>query len=60
MARILYLHQHFSTPAGATATRSHAQARALAQAGHAVTLACGQWQGAVTGLTGPFRRGARL
>lgn len=59
MARILYLHQHFSTPAGATATRSHAQARALAQAGHAVTIACGQWQGAVTGLEGPFRRGAR-
>ncbi len=59
MSRILYLHQHFSTPAGATATRSHAFARALAQAGHAVTLACGQWQGAVTGLSGPFRRGAR-
>lgn len=59
MARILYLHQHFSTPAGATATRSHAFARALAQQGHAVTLACGQWQGAETGLTGPFRRGHR-
>lgn len=59
MARILYLHQHFSTPAGATATRSHAFARALGQAGHAVTLACGQWQGAVTGLAGPFRRGSR-
>jgi glycosyltransferase involved in cell wall biosynthesis len=59
LARILYLHQHFSTPAGATATRSHAFARALAQAGHAVTLACGQWQGAVTGLGGAFRRGER-
>ncbi|MEI6161510.1 MAG: glycosyltransferase family 4 protein [Roseococcus sp.] len=59
MARILYLHQHFSTPAGATGTRSHAFARALAQRGHAVTLACGQWQGAVTGLEGPFRRGRR-
>ena len=59
MARILYLHQHFSTPEGATGTRSHAMARALVQRGHAVTLACGQWQGAVTGLDGPFRRGAR-
>jgi len=59
LARILYLHQHFSTPAGATATRSHAQARALVQAGHAVTLACGQWQGAVTGLAAPFARGRR-
>lgn len=59
MARLLYLHQHFSTPAGAAGTRSHALARALAQAGHEVTLATGQWQGAVTGLEGPFRRGAR-
>ncbi|MBY0336576.1 MAG: glycosyltransferase family 4 protein [Acetobacteraceae bacterium] len=57
--RVLYLHQHFSTPAGSTATRAHAQALALARAGHAVTLACGQWHGAVTGLGGPFRRGAR-
>ena len=29
------------------------------QAGHQVTLACGQWQGAVTGLAGPFRHGQR-
>ncbi|MCX8134429.1 MAG: glycosyltransferase family 4 protein [Roseococcus sp.] len=59
MARLLYLHQHFSTPAGAAGTRSFALARALAQAGHRVTLATGQWQGAVTGIEGPFRRGAR-
>ncbi len=57
--RILYLHQHFSTPAGATGTRSHAMARALVARGHAVTLACGQYAGAVTGLAGPFRRGGR-
>jgi glycosyltransferase involved in cell wall biosynthesis len=57
--RILYLHQHFSTPDGTTATRSHAQARALAQRGHAVTLACGRWRGAETGLDTPFRRGRR-
>ena len=57
--RILYLHQHFSTPAGATGTRSYAMARALAARGHAVTLACGQYAGAVTGLGGPFRRGRR-
>lgn len=59
MARILYLHQHFSTPEGSTGTRSHAFARALAQHGHAVTVATGQWQGAVTGLEGAFRRGSR-
>lgn len=57
--RILYLHQHFSTPEGATGTRSFALARALAARGHAVTLACGQYAGATTGLSGPFRRGRR-
>lgn len=59
MARLLYLHQHFSTPAGSTATRSHAQARALVRAGHAVTLATGRFEGAVTGLDTPLRRGRR-
>jgi glycosyltransferase involved in cell wall biosynthesis len=59
VARLLYLHQHFSTPAGAAGTRSHALARALVRRGHAVTLATGQWQGAVTGLSGAFRRGRR-
>ena len=34
-------------------------AQALAARGHAVTLACGQYAGAVTGLDGPFRRGRR-
>lgn len=57
--RILYLHQHYSTPAGATATRSHALARALAARGHRVTIACGAMAGAATGLDGAFRRGRR-
>jgi glycosyltransferase involved in cell wall biosynthesis len=56
---ILYLHQHFSTPEGATATRSFAFARALAARGHRVTLATGRYQGAETGLTGVFRNGRR-
>jgi glycosyltransferase involved in cell wall biosynthesis len=56
---ILYVHQHFSTPAGSTATRSFAFARALAARGHRVTLATGRYQGAETGLSGPFRRGQR-
>jgi len=34
-------------------------AAALAAAGHDVTLACGRYQGAATGLEGRFRRGAR-
>ncbi|SDD76976.1 glycosyltransferase family 4 protein [Belnapia rosea] len=57
--RILYLHQHFSTPGGATATRSFAMARALAARGHAVTVACGGYEGAETGLAGPFQAGRR-
>ncbi|WP_343895555.1 glycosyltransferase family 4 protein [Craurococcus roseus] len=56
---VLYLHQHFSTPAGATGTRSFAMARALAARGHAVTVACGRYAGAETGLDGPFRSGRR-
>lgn len=57
--RVLYLHEHFSRPEGSTATRSYLHACALAEAGHEVTLACGRYQGAATGLSGPFRRGAR-
>ncbi len=57
--RILYLHQHFSTPAGATATRSFALAAALAARGHRVTLACGRYAGSDTGLAGPWRDGRR-
>ena len=57
--RILYLHQHHSGPSGSTATRSHAFAEALAAAGHEVTIACGRYAGARTGLSGPFRRGRR-
>lgn len=57
--RVLYLQQHHSGPDGSTATRSHAFAEALAAAGHEVTVACGRYAGAATGLDGPFRRGRR-
>jgi len=56
---ILYLHQHFSTPNGSTATRSFAFARALVARGHRVTLATGRYQGAETELAGAFRKGRR-
>lgn len=56
---ILYLHQHFSTPEGSTATRSFAFARTLAARGHRVTLATGRYQGAETGLSGAFQKGRR-
>jgi glycosyltransferase involved in cell wall biosynthesis len=56
---VLYLHQHHSAPGGATASRSWAMATALARAGHDVTLACGRYDGAATGLEGAFEGGLR-
>lgn len=40
--RILYFHQHFSTPDGTGGTRSYELARALVARGHAVTMVCGK------------------
>jgi glycosyltransferase involved in cell wall biosynthesis len=39
--RILYFHQHFSTPKGSGGTRSYELARRLIQRGHTVTMVCG-------------------
>ncbi len=49
---VLYFHQHFSTPAGATDTRSYDMARRLITRGHSVTMVCGSGQVASNGLTG--------
>lgn len=38
---ILYIHQHFSTPNGATGTRSYELSQVLLERGHQVTLICG-------------------
>lgn len=40
--RILYFHQHFTTPDGTGGTRSYEFARALVARGHQVTMVCGQ------------------
>lgn len=40
---ILYIHQHFATPKGSTATRSYEFARRWVKAGHKVTLITGRW-----------------
>ena len=56
---ILYFHQHFSTRSGSTGTRSYSMARALLARGHQVTMVCGSYRGADTGLSGPIKRGAR-
>lgn len=40
---VAYIHQHFSTRQGATGTRSYEMAQRLLQAGHRVTMICGQY-----------------
>ncbi|GAA5111751.1 glycosyltransferase family 4 protein [Alloalcanivorax gelatiniphagus] len=57
--KVLYFHQHFSTPGGSAGTRSYEMARRLVEAGHQVTMVCGSYHGGQTGLDGPFRRGRR-
>lgn len=57
--KILYVHQHFSTPQGAVGTRSYELARRMVEAGHEVTVVCGSFANAQTGLVGPFHRGKR-
>jgi glycosyltransferase involved in cell wall biosynthesis len=47
---VLYFHQHFSTPEGATGTRSYEMARRLIERGHRVTMVCGSYGLAKTGL----------
>lgn len=57
--RVLYFHQHFTTPKGAWGIRSYAMARRLIEEGHQVTMVCGSPERANTGLTGPYRNGMR-
>ena len=54
--RILYFHQHFTTPAGSSGTRSYEFARALVARGHDVTMVCGQGAGGGFGLPRDERR----
>ena len=57
--KLLYFHQHFSTPKGATGTRSYEMARRLIENGHQVTMVCGSYGGGETGLEQPFNDGRR-
>ena len=50
--RVLYFHQHFATPQGASGTRSYEFARALVSRGHQVTVVCGAHQ--LNGLKLPY------
>lgn len=57
--KILYFHQHFSTPKGAAGIRSYAMAQALIRNGHQVTMVCGSFGAGETGLSGNFEKGVR-
>ncbi|WP_066801057.1 glycosyltransferase family 4 protein [Sphingomonas soli] len=57
--RVLYFHQHFSTPKGSTGLRSFEMAQNLLRRGHAVTMVCGSYGLGQTGLDGPFVKGRR-
>lgn len=57
--RVIYFHQHFSTPKGSAGIRSYEMARRLVHHGHHVTMVCGSYGGGETGLTAPFVKGRR-
>jgi glycosyltransferase involved in cell wall biosynthesis len=55
--KILYFHQHFGTPQGATGTRSYEFSKALISAGHRVTMVCGEYQHVTLDLPFDARQG---
>jgi glycosyltransferase involved in cell wall biosynthesis len=57
--RVLYFHQHFSTPKGSAGIRSYEMARRLVSRGHQVIMVCGSYGGGETGLSKPFAQGRR-
>lgn len=57
--KVIYFHQHFSTPKGSAGIRSYEMARRLLARGHQVTMVCGSYGGGETGLSQPFVRGRR-
>ena len=57
--RVLYCHQHFSTPQGTTGIRSYEMARKLISLGHQVTMVCGSYDAGKTGLHNQFIGGKR-
>lgn len=56
---VLYFHQHFSTPLGSAGIRSYEMAKKLVERGHKVTMVCGSYGGANTGLESQFLKGKR-
>lgn len=57
--KVIYFHQHFSTPKGSVVIRSYEMARRLLARSHQVTMVCGSYGGGETGLKQPFVGGKR-
>jgi glycosyltransferase involved in cell wall biosynthesis len=57
--KVIYFHQHFSTPKGSAGIRSYEMSRRLLARGHQVTMVCGSYGGGETGLTQAFKGGRR-
>lgn len=57
--RILYLHQHFTTPKGSGGIRSYEMAQRCLKEGVKVTMVCGSHSGGNSGLNTPYRWGKR-
>jgi glycosyltransferase involved in cell wall biosynthesis len=57
--KALYITQHFNIPTGSAGIRSYKMAKALVEHGHEVTIVCGSYDGAKTGLDGEFVNGKR-
>ena len=57
--KVLYFHQHFSTPHGPGGIRSYGMARCLVERGHNVIMVCGNHLLSDTGLDGRYVNGQR-
>lgn len=57
--KVLYFHQHFSTPNGSAGIRSYEMANRLKSHGYDVTMVCGSYDGGNTGLHSSFEKGRR-
>ena len=57
--KVLYFHQHFSSPDGSTGIRSYGMSRCLIDNGHEVLMVCGSYLGSNTGLKEAFVNGQR-
>ncbi|MBM3402664.1 MAG: glycosyltransferase family 4 protein [Bacteroidetes bacterium] len=57
--KVLYITQHFNIPTGSAGIRLYKMAKALVDHGHEVTIVCGSYDGAKTGLDGEFIKGKR-